>query len=74
MFKNYKNLEAIEILDRQRMARSAGIEPPAFGFGGQHSIQLSYERIIKKGIQKIPIIYKNFNLFRSLSHSLVDYE
>ena len=31
---------------RVEMARSAGVEPTTFGFGGQHSIQLSYERII----------------------------
>ena len=31
---------------RSEMARSAGVEPTTFGFGGQHSIQLSYERIL----------------------------
>ena len=67
-----KNMQAEYIA--KKMARSAGVEPTTFGFGGQHSIQLSYERIIKKGIRKIPMIYKNFNLFRCLSHYLVDYE
>lgn len=29
---------------KKRLVRSAGVEPATFAFGGQHSIQLSYER------------------------------
>lgn len=32
-------------LQSRKMARSAGFEPTTPGFGGQYSIQLSYDRV-----------------------------
>ena len=38
------------------MVRSAGFEPTTTAFGGQYSIQLSYERMVADAVQSLRLI------------------
>ena len=38
---------SINVYGVKRVVRSAGVEPTTYGFGGRHSIQLSYERFLR---------------------------
>jgi hypothetical protein len=50
-----------DLLETKKVVRVAGVEPTTFGFGGRHSIQLSYTRNVGRIRSLLPRLKLFFN-------------